>query len=99
MEKGGYIYILTNKSNTVLYTGVTNILYNRIYEHKHKLSKSFTSRYNIDKLVHFETFPSIEEAIQREKQIKAGSRKNKIELIERENKAWRDLYSEIVDFT
>ena len=96
MNKGGYIYILTNENNTVLYTGVTNDLKRRIYEHKNKLNpKSFTARYNIHKLVYYETFTSIIEAIAREKQIKAGSRNKKNELINSVNKDWRDLYEDI----
>ena len=96
MNKGGYIYILTNENNTVLYTGVTNDLKRRIYEHKNKLNpKSFTARYNIHKLVYYETFTSIIEAIAREKQIKAGSRNKKNELINSVNKEWRDLYEDI----
>lgn len=78
MEKGGHVYILTNGSNKVLYTGVTSKLYTRILEHKNKIySKSFTSRYNINKLVYFEFFLSIEEAINKEKQIKMDHAKEK----------------------
>jgi len=92
MDKGGYIYIVTNRNNTVLYTGVTNNLYRRIAEHKEMLnSKSFSARYNCNKLVYYEFFHSIEEAIQREKQLKAGSRKKKIELINSINPLWEDL--------
>ena len=92
MERGGAIYILTNKNNTVLYTGVTSDLRKRLYEHKNKLFlSSFTSRYNVSKLVYFEVFTSIEEAITREKQIKSGSRKKKIMLIEEINPEWNDL--------
>ncbi len=75
MERGGAIYILTNKNNTVLYTGVTSDLRKRLYEHKNKMYASgFTSRYDVSKLVYFEVFSLIEEAISCEKQIKAGSR-------------------------
>ena len=96
MEKGGAIYILTNKNNTVLYIGVTSDLYSRVYEHKTKLyPKSFTARYNIDKLVYFEAFHDIEEAINREKQLKAGSRAKKIKLIESINPEWKDLFEEV----
>jgi len=90
-----YIYILTNHTNTVLYTGVTNDLSRRIYEHKNKLTKGFTSKYNTNKLVYFEHFSNINNAIAREKQIKAGSRKKKIDLIEKENRQWLDLYDSI----
>lgn len=96
MEKGGAIYILTNKNNTVLYIGVTSDLYSRVYEHKTKLyPKSFTARYNIDKLVYFEAFHDIEEAINREKQLKAGSRAKKIKLIKSINPEWKDLFEEV----
>ena len=92
MERGGAIYILTNKNNTVLYTGVTSDLRKRLYEHKNKLyTTSFTKKYNVSKLVYFEAFPLIEEAIAREKQIKGGSRKKKIELINSLNPEWNDL--------
>ena len=91
-----YIYILTNKNNTVLYTGVTNDLVRRVNEHKNKLSKGFTNKCNINKLVYYEIFTDPESAILREKQIKAGSRKKKILLIESMNTGWIDLYSSIV---
>ena len=88
-----YIYIMTNTYNTVLYTGVTNELKRRVNEHKMKLNPgSFTSIYNIHKLVYFEEFMYVQDAIAREKQIKAGSRKKKIELINKSNKDWDDLY-------
>ncbi len=92
MERGGYIYILTNKNHTVLYTGVTSNLANRLYEHRTGVYKcSFTSRYNVTQLVYFEGFLSIEEAIYREKQIKAGSRQKKLDLIDGFNPEWKDL--------
>ena len=88
-----YVYIMTNKMNTVLYTGVTNDLMRRVYEHKNKLDiKSFTARYNVNKLVYYETINSIQSAIEREKQIKAGSRKKKEDLINEFNPDWKDLY-------
>ena len=91
-EKYYYIYINTNKWNSVLYTGVTNNLLNRNYQHKIKENKqSFTAKYKADKLVYYEMFNDIRDAITREKQIKAGSRKNKIELIKKINPKWRDL--------
>ena len=96
MERGGYIYILTNKSNNVLYTGVTSNLYNRIFEHKNKIHpQSFTARYNADKLVYYEFHLTIVEAIAREKQIKNGSRKKKLDLINLKNPRWYDLYNEL----
>lgn len=84
---------MTNKSKT-LYTGVTNNLQRRVYEHKHKLIKGFTSKYNITKLVYYEEYNDINDAISREKQIKGWSRKKKIELIESVNPEWKDLSEE-----
>jgi len=87
-----YVYIMTNKNNTVLYTGVTSDLKERVTQHKLKLHpQSFTAKYNICKLVYFEVFESIIEAIDREKQIKGGSRKKKIEMINKLNPEWKDL--------
>jgi len=87
---------MTNERNTVLYTGVTNNLNKRIYEHKNKLTEGFTSKYNLTKLVYFEQTSDVNVAIAREKQIKAGSRRKKIELIEKLNEDWRDLYEELM---
>lgn len=93
MHKGGYIYILTNKTNSVLYVGVTSNLEQRIWQHRTgKFSNAFTSRYNITKLVYYEEFLSIEDAIIREKQLKAGSRQKKTDHIERMNPEWNELY-------
>ena len=86
-----YVYLLTNQSNKVLYTGVTNHLERRVYEHKHKLLDGFTKKYNCNKLVWYEVTESIESAIVREKQIKAGSRAKKIQLVEAINPQWKDL--------
>ena len=92
MERGGYIYILTNKNHTVLYTGVTSNLANRLYELRTGFYKeSFTSRYNVTKLVYYEGFTGIEDAIRKEKQIKAGSRQKKLDLINSFNPEWKDL--------
>lgn len=91
-----YIYILFNKKDGVLYTGVTSDLKKRIYEHKHHIYKGFTDKYNVDKLGYFEEFNDIKQAIEREKQLKAGSRKKKIMLIESKNSEWKDLYNEII---
>ncbi|HOW59312.1 MAG TPA: GIY-YIG nuclease family protein [Candidatus Omnitrophota bacterium] len=91
MSKKGYVYILSNSSNTVLYTGVTSDLWARVGEHKQKLVKGFTKRYNVTKLVWFEEFGSIHEAIASEKKIKAGSRAKKIKLIKTLNPEFRDL--------
>lgn len=88
--KDYYVYIITNKSKT-LYTGVSNNLTRRVYEHKHKLVKGFTKKYNIDKLVYFEVFNNVDDAIRREKQIKGWLRKKKITLIESINPQWKDL--------
>lgn len=91
--KSGFVYLLTNKNNTVLYVGVTSNLVERIEQHRtKKYSKSFTGRYGLYKLVYWEAFSSIGEAIAREKQLKAGSRLKKIELINGSNPAWMDLY-------
>ena len=92
MEKQYYVYIMTNKNNTVLYTGITNDLMRRVYEHREKLVEGFTKKYNVTKLVYFEIFRDVESAILREKQIKGGSRAKKIELINDFNKDWSDLY-------
>lgn len=92
MDKQYYIYIMTNVKHSVLYTGVTNDLKKRVYQHKSKLADGFTKRYNTTKLVYYEVFESIENAILREKQIKGGSRQRKIDLIDSMNKDWIDLY-------
>ena len=88
-----YVYIITNSYHNVLYTGVTNNLKRRCYEHKQKMVKGFTQKYNVDRLVYFEKFDSIESAIAREKQIKGYSRAKKIKLIDQLNPEWNDLYS------
>jgi len=96
MNKGGYTYILTNKNNTVLYIGVTSDLQKRIGQHRNGVFKNaFTSKYNIHKLVYFEEYDSIESAIAREKQLKAGSRQKKIDLINNKNPHWEELYKNI----
>ncbi len=85
--------MMTNKHHTTLYVGVTADLYARVVEHKEKSDpRSFTARYNLNKLVYYESYSSIEEAIDREKQIKGGSRQKKIDSINRMNPAWRDLW-------
>ncbi len=89
------VYILTNKHNVVLYTGVTHNLRARTVQHKEKQIPGFSKRYNLDKLVFFEFYEDIRDAIAREKQIKAGSRKTKIALIESLNPDWKDLFDEI----
>lgn len=92
MDKQYYVYIMTNKWNKVLYTGVTSDLKRRVHEHKEKILRGFTTRYSVNKLVYYEVTGSIEGAILREKQIKGGSRKDKIELINSVNKGWQDLF-------
>jgi putative endonuclease len=91
MFKTYYVYIATNKRNAVLYTGITNNLYGRIWQRKNKVVKGFTEKYNIDKLVFYETFSNPQDAIAAEKKIKGWIRKNKIDLIKRENPNFRDL--------
>ena len=95
MDKQAYVYIMANDTNTVTYTGVTNDLKRRVYEHKNKSLPGFTGRYNIKKLVYFEVCEGIEGAIVREKLIKGKSRENKIKLITSFNSMWRDLYEEL----
>lgn len=90
------MYILATKKDGVLYVWVTNDLARRIYEHKEWMVDGFTKKYFVKKLVYYEECPTIESAILREKQLKWGSRKSKIELIESINKAWKDLYEDII---
>ncbi len=94
MNKEYYIYLLTNKYGTVLYTGVTNNLIRRVYEHKNKLQKGFTEKYNLDCLVYYEAYANIVDAITREKQIKGWSRKKKDALVNQFNPKWKDLYED-----
>jgi putative endonuclease len=97
MEKGGCVYILTNKYHTVLYTGVTSNLFTRVQQHifkEHK--KSFTAKYNVEKLVYYKFYSTIEEAIAEEKRIKGGSRQKKIDLINGINSKWEDLFEKEV---
>ncbi len=94
----GFVYILTNDNNSVLYTGVTSNLKDRLIQHKHKKhSNSFTARYNLRKLVYYERLQTIGEAIKREKQIKGGSRRKKINLINSKNQQWNDLSKFVED--
>ena len=92
---GGYIYLMTNKLDTVIYEGVTADLRRRVYEHREGLVDGFTKKYNIKKLVYYEIADDIESAIAKEKQIKNGSRKKKIALIKSMNPAFKDLYPEL----
>jgi len=95
MNKQYYVYIMTNEGKRVLYTGVTNDLPRRVYEHKNKLVKGFTTKYNVIKLIFYEVCDDIESAILREKQIKGWLRAKKIALIEAMNPEWRDLSPEL----
>ena len=90
-----YVYIMTNQHNSVLYTGITNDLVRRVFEHKEKLIQGFTKRYNLTKLVYYEVLSNPEAAIKREKQLKGRSRREKVELIKSMNPEWRDLYGSI----
>ena len=90
-----YIYILASKRNGTLYVGITNDLKRRVYEHKEKIIDGFTKKYNVNTLVWYESTEDVEKAIQKEKQLKTWKREWKINLIEKNNLEWRDLYSEI----
>lgn len=96
MDKKYYIYMMTNSGNTVIYTGVTGNLIQRVYQHREKMCDGFTRRYNIVKLVYYEAFKDVKDAITREKQLKGGSRKRKVELITAFNPDWQDLYETIL---
>ncbi|MCX6808116.1 MAG: GIY-YIG nuclease family protein [Candidatus Berkelbacteria bacterium] len=96
LEQYYYVYLMTNHTNTVIYTGVTNNIIRRVYEHKNKVVESFTGRYNVTKLVYYELYSDSNSAINREKQIKAGSRQKKIDLITKDNPNFLDLYQEII---
>jgi len=89
------IYIMTNKHNSTLYTGVTNNLLRRVHEHKRGVGSKFTHQYKINKLVYYETTNDVEAAIMREKQIKNGSRQKKIDLVNSRNPGWRDLSDDL----
>ena len=93
--KNAYVYILTNKKDGALYIGVTSNLLQRIWQHKNKFVDGFTKRYNLNKLVYYEIFDDIENAIIREKQLKGKLRQKKIDLIEKNNPDWNDLYLDI----
>ena len=96
MKKGGCVYIITNTHHTTLYVGMTSDLHTRTIQHRERVfPKSFSARYNLHKLVYYELFHTIKEAIEREKQLKAGSRKRKEELINRSNPGWKDLFDEV----
>ena len=95
IERQSYVYLMTNKVSTVIYTGVTSDLQKRVYEHKEKIVEGFTKKYNVNKLVYYEVSDNIESAILREKQIKAGSRQKKMKLIRGMNPEFRDLYDQL----
>jgi len=95
MEKQYCVYIMTNQHNTVLYTGVTNNLHRRVLEHRAGQGGGFTKKYKTTKLVYYEVTSNVNSAILREKQIKGGSRQKKIELVNRLNPEWRDLFEEL----
>jgi len=94
LRKQFYVYIMTNKKHTTLYTGVTSDLISRVYEHREKSVDAFTKKYNITKLVYCEVFDDVENAIAREKQIKGRSRQKKVRLINDTNREWKDLYED-----
>ena len=98
MQHNYFIYILTNKANKVVYIGVTNDLKRRVYEHKMKLFPGFTRRYNLNKLVYFERYQNIDEAIIREKRLKKWKRSWKDDLINSANPEWNDLYEEVLNW-
>ena len=95
MSRQFYVYIMTNRGDSVLYTGVTSDLKRRVYEHRHKLAPGFTSRYRVVKLVYYEVHGDARCAISREKQLKAGPRREKLALVRSANPEWLDLYEEL----
>ncbi|MBI3378797.1 MAG: GIY-YIG nuclease family protein [Nitrospirae bacterium] len=96
MEKIYYVYILASRQNGTLYIGVTSDLIKRIWEHKNKLVEGFTEKYDVDKLVYYEQFNDAEYAIRREKRLKKYNRKWKMDIIEKLNPDWKDLYEELI---
>lgn len=90
-----YVYIMTNQYNTTLYTGVTNDLYHRVKQHQSGKGSQFTAKYHLTKLVYYEVFDYVHDALAREKQIKGGSRKKKIDLVKEMNPAWLDLFDQL----
>ena len=96
MNKKGYTYILFSKKNGTLYIGVTSDLIKRVWQHKNKFVEGFTKQYNVDKLGYYEVFDDIQDAIEREKSLKKFGRKKKLDIIEKYNPEWIDLYYEII---
>jgi putative endonuclease len=94
-----YVYLLTNYTNSVIYTGCTNDLLRRVEQHRNKAADSFTKRYNVFKLVYYESADSLEGAFMREQAIKGGSRRRKEALISEKNPTWRDLFGDLVDLS
>jgi putative endonuclease len=97
MPKLYFVYMMTNKHHTVLYTGMSGYIAHRGWQHKKKLIDGFTKKYNADKMVYFETFRDVYKAIAREKQIKGWTRKKKEALINKVNPEWNDIYEEAID--
>ena len=95
MEPNYFVYIMTNKSNRVLYCGVTNNLYRRVKEHRLGIGSKFTAKYHVKKTVYYQIFESIYDALDNEKRLKGGSRQRKIDLIEEFNPDWKDLFIEL----
>ena len=98
MNRTSYVYILASSRNGTLYVGVTADLVKRVWEHKNKLIQGFSKKYGADKLVYFEQHENITEAIRREKRLKFWKRQWKIDLIEKDNPNWKDLYDDIANF-
>ncbi len=96
MEKNYCVYVLASKKNGTLYIGVTSNLIKRVWEHKNKIREGFTAKYNVDKLVYYEQYSDPENAIKREKRLKRYKRKWKIELIEKSNPEWQDMYNQLI---
>ncbi len=96
IQKDSYVYLMSNQKNGTIYTGVTSDIVRRVYQHKEGGVEGFTKKYHIKNLVHYEIYNDISYAIEREKQIKAGSRNKKLKLIESTNPGWKDLYDDII---
>lgn len=96
MENNYCVYVLASKKNGTLYIGVTSNLIKRVWEHKNKIREGFTAKYNVDKLVYYEQYSDPENAIKREKRLKRYKRKWKIELIEKSNPEWQDMYNQLI---
>ena len=95
LHRSYFVYSMTNRTRTVLYTGVTTDLKRRVWQHREKIFEGFTSRYQVERLVYYEMFDDVNSAIAREKQLKAGSRQKKIDLVNALNAEWRDLFDDL----